>query len=143
MSSDSTEDDGEYDTLTRRSQLAGANSPPITTTYTSKRKRNDAQEMKQGLTSDKDNEKRAGERKGVIGKSDTTSWFAIPPPLKRLFDHFPLVTYSESHLPTRAVKTRRPKNVLHVFTSERDAAYGRPSFNPNCLKWQVRVNVYQ
>jgi metaxin len=30
---------------------------------------------------------------------------------------------------------------LHVFTTEEDAKNGRPSFNPGCLKWQVRAMV--
>lgn len=140
MSSDSTEDNGEEESL-KKSQLAAANSSSETTVSISKQERNDAQEMKQGHSPDKNNGKSANEQKDVTSKNHATSWFAIPAPLKRLFDHFPLVTYSESQLPTRAFKTRSANDVLHVFTNERDAANGRPSFNPSCLKWQVRTDT--
>jgi metaxin len=66
------------------------------------------------------------------------SLFSIPPPLKRIFDKFPLVTYGPNELPLRAPRGRE-ENVLHVFTSDEDAANGKPSFNPSCLKWQVSV----
>ncbi|KAK4546887.1 hypothetical protein LTR36_001619 [Oleoguttula mirabilis] len=64
------------------------------------------------------------------------SFFTIPPPVKRIFDKFPLVTYAENELPSRAPK-ERGKHVLHIFTSEEDARKGRPSFNPACVKWQA------
>ncbi|KAK5124682.1 hypothetical protein LTR85_001395 [Meristemomyces frigidus] len=64
------------------------------------------------------------------------SLFSIPPPVKRIFDKFPLVTYGENELPLRAPKERN-QHVLHVFASETNAREGRPSFNPACLKWQT------
>jgi hypothetical protein len=66
-----------------------------------------------------------------------SSIFRIPTPLKRIFDKFPLVQYDENELPLRAPK-EKSQHVLHVFTTEKDAKHGRPSFNPGCLKWQVR-----
>lgn len=68
-----------------------------------------------------------------------SSIFRIPAPLKRVFDRFPLVQYDENDLPLRAPK-ERGQHVLHVFTTEKDAKDGRPSFNPGCLKWQAYLN---
>jgi hypothetical protein len=65
-----------------------------------------------------------------------TSYFSIPAPLKRIFDQFPLATYSENESPIRAPRYR-DQHVLHVFATEEDALNGRPSFNPACLKWQT------
>lgn len=62
--------------------------------------------------------------------------FALPTPVKRVFDSFPMVTYAPNSLPTRAPR-RAKKDRLYVFISEEDAKAGRPSFNPSCLKWQV------
>lgn len=67
-----------------------------------------------------------------------SSIFRIPPPLKRVFDKFPLVQYGENELPLRASR-QKDQHVLHVFTTLEDAKKGRPSFNPGCLKWQVRI----
>ena len=71
-------------------------------------------------------------------KATSKSWFEIPEPLRRLFDQFPLVTYSENNLPVRSFANAR-HNVLCTYTTFEDAALGRPSFNPTCLKWQVRL----
>jgi len=71
--------------------------------------------------------------------SASRSWrdlFAIPPPVKRVFDKVPLVTYEANDLPARAPRDRG-ENVLYVFTTEDDAQNGRPSFNPSCLRWQT------
>lgn len=65
-----------------------------------------------------------------------SSIFRIPAPLKRVFDKFPLVQYDENELPLRATKDKS-QHVLHVFTTDKDAREGKPSFNPGCLKWQV------
>lgn len=67
------------------------------------------------------------------------SLFSIPPPVKRVFDKFPLRTYTENELPLRA-PAGREENVLHIFATEEDAERGRPSFNPACLKWQVSLS---
>ena len=84
---------------------------------------------------------------------------SIPRPLKKLFDRFPLVSYPPNELPMRAPLDRRrlyksrsrqyevygreslieeDRHKLYVFTSEKGAEQGWPSFNPGCLKWQVR-----
>jgi hypothetical protein len=62
--------------------------------------------------------------------------FSIPAPVKRLFDRVPVLTYPPNELPQR---TPRPTKLpsLYVFIRDEDAAAGRPSFNPGCLKWQV------
>ncbi|KAB5554493.1 hypothetical protein GE09DRAFT_1058820 [Coniochaeta sp. 2T2.1] len=73
----------------------------------------------------------------------TRSWMPpIPAPLQRLFDHFPLKTYPPNDLPARSP---RPSSLptLYVFASEEDAAAGRPSFNPSCLKWQTLLRLSQ
>jgi len=69
-----------------------------------------------------------------------SSIFRIPAPLKRVFDKFPLVQYDENELPLRAPKDKS-QHVLHVFITDKDAKKGRPSFNPGCLKWQVRTMI--
>jgi hypothetical protein len=67
------------------------------------------------------------------------STFRIPAPLKSLFDKFPLVTYRENDLPLRALsKSERGENILYVFNADEDARQGKPSYNPACLRWQVR-----
>jgi hypothetical protein len=71
-----------------------------------------------------------------------SSIFSIPAPLKRIFDKFPLVQYDENELPLRAPKDKS-QHVLHVFTTDKDAREGKPSFNPGCLKWQVWTMVNQ
>ncbi|KAK3691746.1 hypothetical protein LTR37_018474 [Vermiconidia calcicola] len=68
------------------------------------------------------------------------SLFSIPAPLKRVFDQFPLVTYAENELPLRT-RQSRDANVLHLFTTDEDAEYCRPSFNPACLKWQTHLKL--
>lgn len=77
-------------------------------------------------------------RKNVVPSSPrvSASWFEIPPPVKRVFDKYPLVTYAANELPLRAPRSR-DQHVLHIFTTEENAKEGKPSFNPACLKWQV------
>jgi metaxin len=67
--------------------------------------------------------------------------FSIPAPVKRLFDNVPVLTYPPDELPRR---TPRPSRLpsLYVFIGDEDAAAGRPSFNPGCLKWQVSQVEY-
>jgi hypothetical protein len=66
--------------------------------------------------------------------------FSVPPPVKRLFDKVPLLTYPPNPLPQRAPKASRIPS-LYVFSNDGDAAAGRPSFNPTCLKWQVSAGL--
>jgi hypothetical protein len=65
------------------------------------------------------------------------SLFAVPRPIKQLFDRFPLCTYPVNDLPQRAPQ-HGDEHVLYVFTTEEGALKGVPSYNPACLKWQVR-----
>ena len=65
------------------------------------------------------------------------SIFRVPAPLKRVFDKFPLVSYEENALPLRA-PLKGDAHKLYVFTTDEDARNAKPSFNPACLKWQVR-----
>lgn len=64
------------------------------------------------------------------------SFFTVPPIIKHVFDKFPLTTYPANDLPQRH-PSRRHENQLFVFTDAAGARRGRPSFNPQCLKWQV------
>lgn len=64
--------------------------------------------------------------------------FTVPAPIKRLFDKFPLTTYPANAIPQR-IRPHDDVNQLFVFTDAHGARHGRPSFNPQCLKWQVRA----
>ncbi|KAK2065480.1 hypothetical protein LY76DRAFT_558979 [Colletotrichum caudatum] len=65
------------------------------------------------------------------------SWFAVPAPVAALFRRFPLAVYPANDLPIRS-PSRGDLPTLYVFVGDEDAPRGRPSFNPSCLKWQVR-----
>lgn len=67
-------------------------------------------------------------------------WFTTPPPIKRLFDRFPLVTYPSNELPQRTAG-HRDQHALYIFTTEEGVGNGSASFNPGCLKWQVRFEL--
>ncbi len=71
-------------------------------------------------------------------QSASRSIFDVPTPIKQLFDRFPLITYSTNDLPQRAPRQRNIP-VLHIFTTDGGALKGLPSYNPACLKWQVRT----
>lgn len=64
-------------------------------------------------------------------------FFRVPAPIKHLFDKFPLTTYPANDLPQHSL-SHQTSNRLFVFTDTAAARRGRPSFNPQCLKWQVR-----
>ena len=67
-----------------------------------------------------------------------SSWLpSVPAPIKRVFDRFPLTVYPADALPSRYRRCSDDANVLYVFTDPRGASRGSPSFNPQCLKWQV------
>ena len=68
--------------------------------------------------------------------SRTRDFFSVPAPIKRIFDRFPLTTYPPNDLPERP-GTNVQGNRLFVFADAASARRGRPSFNPQCLKWQV------
>lgn len=66
--------------------------------------------------------------------------FRTPQSVKRLFDRFPLRTYPPNELPQRTA-TSRAQHTLYIFTTAEGAKVGAPSFNPGCLKWQVRTRI--
>ncbi|KAG9232298.1 hypothetical protein BJ875DRAFT_443305 [Amylocarpus encephaloides] len=68
------------------------------------------------------------------------NFFSIPAPVKALFDRVPVLVYPPNELPQRAPKPSRIPS-LYVFSSIADAAAGKPSFNPSCLKWQAFLNI--
>lgn len=72
----------------------------------------------------------------VQSENKTPSFFTVPTPIKALFDKFPLATYPANDIPQRT-PFRRQENQLFVFSEPANARHGRPSFNPQCLKWQV------
>ncbi|PNY28841.1 Uncharacterized protein TCAP_01238 [Tolypocladium capitatum] len=71
--------------------------------------------------------------------ADERGWFAVPPPVRELFKLFPLRVYAADPLPARAPDRTCDRPRLYVFAGEDEARRGRPSYNPSCLKWQVRV----
>lgn len=75
---------------------------------------------------------------GPQPESNVRDFFTVPAPIKRLFDKFPLTTYPANDLPDCAA-AQRNDNQLFVFSNAVNAQRGRPSFNPQCLKWQVRL----
>lgn len=75
---------------------------------------------------------------GSPEESNASSFFTVPAPIKRLFDKFPLTTYPANEIPQR-LQFHDKVNQLFVFTDAQGARDGRPSFNPQCLKWQVRA----
>lgn len=79
--------------------------------------------------------------KGADGppeESNASPFFTVPAPIKRLFDKFPLTTYPANEIPQR-LRPHDNVNQLYVFTDASGVRHGRPSFNPQCLKWQVRA----
>ena len=71
----------------------------------------------------------------------SSSIFSIPAPIKQLFDQFPLLTYPVNEFPQR-VPQHGNAHVLYVFSTDQGALQGAPSYNPACLKWQVRIYPY-
>ncbi|CAG7936194.1 unnamed protein product [Penicillium nalgiovense] len=69
-------------------------------------------------------------------ESNASPFFTVPAPIKRLFDKFPLTTYPANEIPQR-LRPHDNVNQLYVFTDASGARHGRPSFNPQCLKWQA------
>ncbi|KAE8147715.1 hypothetical protein BDV25DRAFT_159753 [Aspergillus avenaceus] len=78
----------------------------------------------------------SGQVPGSVNLSRARDYFAVPAPIKRIFDRFPLVTYPSNDLPLRGAPSRNG-NRLFVFTNAADAKQNKPSFNPQCLKWQA------
>ena len=93
--------------------------------------------MPSDKTSDsKDRAPPAGQTSFEQHTSKIRHFFSIPAPVKVLFDKVPVLTYPPNDLPQRAPKPARIPS-LYVFIKKEDAAAGRPSYNPSCLKWQV------
>jgi metaxin len=73
----------------------------------------------------------------AVSSSPVRQFFSVPTPIKRIFDRFPLVIYPPNELPTRLTPHAKC-NRLFVFLDIAGARQGKPSFNPQCLRWQVR-----
>lgn len=65
--------------------------------------------------------------------------FSAPTTIRSLFKSFPLAVHPAEALPSRARDIENTLPRLYVFTHERDAELGLPSYNPSCLKWQVCI----
>lgn len=76
-------------------------------------------------------------KSNVPAKAGESSWLTTPTFIRHIFDKFPLVTHPLNELPHRQ-PIERNENTLYIFAPEGDAQRGAPSFNPSCLKWQVR-----
>ena len=72
----------------------------------------------------------------------STSWLALPAPLKHLFARFPLQTLPSSPLPIRTA-IHRDQHTLYIFTTASAATHNGPSFNPTCLKWQTYLKFLE
>ncbi|EHK25481.1 uncharacterized protein TRIVIDRAFT_85265 [Trichoderma virens Gv29-8] len=78
----------------------------------------------------------------MAGPPSRPGWFAVPAPVRELFKLFPLTTLPAESLPERAPERTRPRPCLYVFARTlEDARSGRPSFNPQCLKWQTFLRI--
>jgi hypothetical protein len=84
-------------------------------------------------------ESKESQQKSRSQPQPSRSIFNVPAPIKQLFDRFPLLTYPTNDLPQRAPQ-HGDAHVLYIFTSEDGARRGLPSYNPACLKWQVRAS---
>ena len=91
-----------------------------------------------------DTDSSAKARKSSVPKGSSRhgqqTWFKTPPSIKRLFDRFPVCTYPVNELPERTAPARA-QHALYIFTTVEGARHGAPSFNPGCLKWQVRSHT--
>lgn len=68
----------------------------------------------------------------------TKKLFGVPAPVKQIFDRFPLVSYQAEAIPGGGRTNESAKrNRLFVFIEPEQATKGAPSFNPQCLRWQV------
>lgn len=63
--------------------------------------------------------------------------FSVPAPIKRIFDRFPVIAYPPNDLPGSSSHGDPDRNRLYVFIDAAGAKRGAPSFNPQCLRWQV------
>ncbi|KAJ9601954.1 hypothetical protein H2200_013513 [Cladophialophora chaetospira] len=77
----------------------------------------------------------------AASNSSPSSWWQLPPAIRRVFDRFPLITLPANALPQRA-PTKRNENVLYIFQSDDPELRNAPSFNPSCLKWQAYLKFH-
>ncbi|KAJ4309459.1 hypothetical protein N0V84_011487 [Fusarium piperis] len=77
----------------------------------------------------------------VPGTQSPGPWFAVPRPIRSLFDLFPLRVLASEELPARAPAAARRRAALYVFADDGEAALGNPSYNPSCLKWQTVLKM--
>ncbi|ETI24030.1 hypothetical protein G647_03399 [Cladophialophora carrionii CBS 160.54] len=85
-----------------------------------------------------------GKQKSTHPKAQSSapsSWWSLPPAIRRVFARFPLVTISANALPQRAPR-HRTENVLYIFQSDDPRLRDAPSFNPSCLKWQAYLKFH-
>jgi metaxin len=94
--------------------------------------------MPPAVTEEKDNE--TTQSSFLRQTRRVRDFFSIPAPVKKLFDLVPVLVYTPNELPQRAPKPARIPS-LYVFSNQEDAAAGRPSFNPSCLKWQAFLKI--
>jgi hypothetical protein len=92
------------------------------------------------MTAERSDRRDASQSTHRAHSTPSRSIFTVPAPIKQLFDRFPLLTYSPNDLPQRAPR-HRDAHTLFVFATEGEAADGAPSYNPACLKWQVRKHI--
>jgi metaxin len=77
------------------------------------------------------------------GVVPTKKLFGVPAPVKRVFDRFPLISYEAEEIPASLHKSgSSERNRLFVFIGPEQATKGAPSFNPQCLRWQVSRMCY-
>ena len=70
-------------------------------------------------------------------------FFTVPASIKYIFDKFPLITYETNDLPLRSRRilgrlSPTAGHTLFVWTTNGSHDDEQASFNPVCLKWQVR-----
>ncbi|OAR00164.1 hypothetical protein LLEC1_01991 [Akanthomyces lecanii] len=76
-----------------------------------------------------------------MAASSLPGLFSAPTTIRSLFKSFPLAVHPAEALPARAAQTDKTLPRLYVFTHERDAVSGLPSYNPSCLKWQTILKI--
>jgi len=83
----------------------------------------------------------AGAKSAASGRpTRMRTLFSIPSPVRDLFDKVPVLVYPSIVLPQGAPRPSRIPS-LYIFSTEKEAAAARPSFNPTCLKWQTFLNI--
>lgn len=78
----------------------------------------------------------------AAASSSSPGLFSAPAPIRALFKSFPLAVHPAEALPARsstydddATNAALPR--LYIFARDDEAKAGLPSYNPQCLKWQV------